>query len=160
MNKGFAYIRSRSKCKIYRYEKNVPLKKHIFLFIYLFYELYFILRVFYLLIFLFHSLSIYDFVLLIISRRDNLLLSQGISFWWHSYHQATCTAAQKQVFAWCGIYISPKKLASFVAAVFNFRFHICGKTTSESECGVKYALIYEIGLSIERKVFGIQGRFS
>lgn len=88
------------------------------------------------------------------------LLSQVISFWWHSYHQATCTAAQKQVSAWCGIYIFPKKLASFVAAVFNFRFHICGKTTSESECGVKYALIYEIGLSIEGKVLVIQDRFS
>lgn len=160
MNKGFTYIRIRSKCKIHRYEKNVPLKKHIF-FIYLYYELYFILRVLYLLIFFFTlSPSSIRFCSFNYLATWQPLLSQVISFWWHSYHQATCTAAQKQVSAWCGIYIFPKKLASFVAAVFNFRFHICGKTTSESECGVKYALIYEIGLSIEGKVLVIQDRFS
>lgn len=160
MNKGFIYIRIRSKCKIHRYEKNVPLKKHIFFYLFILW-----------IVFHFTCALSFDFFFTLSPSSIRFcsfnylatwqpLLSQVISFWWHSYHQATCTAAQKQVSAWCGIYIFPKKLASFVAAVFNFRFHICGKTTSESECGVKYALIYEIGLSIEGKVLVIQGRFS
>lgn len=126
------------------YEKKVPLKKRT-----LFCTFYLILRIssfdFY-----FTLSFICDFVLLIILLRDTLYFHKGYRSDDTVISNNTHGCTEASICLVWNIYFSKEVgFYFFFCCCGYFCLHNFGKTTSENECGVKYALIYEIGLSMK-----------